>query len=127
MLKSAGLSQGYVATMNGRDDIPKYNRLSKEPSRKMRTFTHSGVFEFSRTDDANDDSDLEGDVGAGGDAGASEFAENENGGEKGNGGGRVNAGLKMWTDTGSYDQHSVGDVVRVRDPFASNFASPNSS
>ncbi len=44
LLKSAGLSPGFVATLSAQDDIPKHNRLAKEPSRKQRSFAHTGTF-----------------------------------------------------------------------------------
>jgi hypothetical protein len=33
----------------------------------------------------------------------------------------------MWSDTGSFDQHGPGDIAKVRDPMALNFASTNSA
>jgi len=31
----------------------------------------------------------------------------------------------MWSDTASFDQRGPGDVAKVRDPLAHNFASPS--
>mmetsp|Transcript_55461 Transcript_55461/g.109960 ORF Transcript_55461/g.109960 Transcript_55461/m.109960 type:complete len:336 (+) Transcript_55461:64-1071(+) len=45
VLKSAGLTEGYAATVEAKEAIPKHNRLAKEASRKTRSFEHSGVFE----------------------------------------------------------------------------------
>jgi hypothetical protein len=50
-LKTAGLTKGYIASLNAKEDIPKHNRLAKESSSKERTFHHSGVYEYNRTED----------------------------------------------------------------------------
>jgi hypothetical protein len=51
ILKATGLTRGYAANMNAKEEIPKHNRLAKEYSRKERTFHHSGVYEYNKTED----------------------------------------------------------------------------
>ena len=85
-LKSAGLTEGYVAMLEAKAAIPHHNRLAKEQSAKERVFSHSGTYAYSKSEDA-----------------------------------------WMWSDTGSFDQHGPGDIAKVRDPMALNFASTNSA
>ena len=63
-----------------------YNRMTTRPTEKVRSFQHSGVFEF-------------------------------NGQE----------GQWMWSDTASFVRESPGDLIKVHNPNAYNFASPTMS
>jgi hypothetical protein len=71
-----------------RDPAPSasFNRMTTRPTEKVRSFQHSGVFEF-------------------------------NGQE----------GQWMWSDTASFVRESPGDLIKVHNPNAYNFASPTMS
>lgn len=62
------------------------NRCAVEPSRKYKTYQHSGTWELNRTE-----------------------------------------GRFMWSDTGSFDYASRGDIVRVHNPDAYIYAKPTLS
>jgi hypothetical protein len=51
-LKSAGLTEGYLAVLEAKEGIPRHNRLAKEHSAKERVLSHSGTFAFSQAEDA---------------------------------------------------------------------------
>jgi len=84
-MKEKGVNVAYQAAQDDASLVPTYNRLAKEPSKKTRSFQHSGVFEFNKGE-----------------------------------------GRWMWSDTGSFERQSPGDVVKVHNPNAFNFASPTS-
>lgn len=83
-LKESGVVPAYNVGPTA-DDIPRYNRLAKEPSVKTKSSKHSGAWEFNKLEDQ-----------------------------------------WMWSDTASFEKASPGDMVKIHNPCAFNFASPTS-
>jgi hypothetical protein len=48
ILKRTGLSPAYVSAVTRSLEIPKHNRMAVEPSRRVRRFSHSGVYEYNQ-------------------------------------------------------------------------------
>ena len=86
VLKRTGYTAAFDAAVYHQFNIPKHNRNAIEPSRKYRTFEHSGVYEYN---------DIEKNW--------------------------------MWSDTGSFEKASPGDIVKSHDPGAYNLASPSNN
>ena len=107
---------------------------------RYRTFAHSGAWEYraAEYDDSSDDDD---DLGAAApaarrespaaEAAAAQPADGGEGGGAGDGGDgdveggaaeeRPKRGTWMWSDTGSFERDTPGDIVRIRNPAAFNF------
>jgi len=52
VLKTAGPTEGYLATLEAKAAVPKHNRLAKEPSKKERVFAHSGTYAYREEEKA---------------------------------------------------------------------------
>ena len=98
--------------------IPKYNRLAKEPSLKTRTFAHSGVYEFRKYGEEDQVSGQSPTSHAPLSQVLTYYCALAP---------SLHQGAWMWSDTASSERRSPGDIVKIHNPHAFNFASPTST